>query len=232
MHDCEKKDKKVLSSEMLSPTLYSMKLKEALEIIGGLSKPSKMPGHGWSISAKRCKTGSKLRKVKGSVCEKCYALKGRYPFPNVQNAMERRFAALSHPQWVEAMTVAIGLSESSGYMRLFDSGDIQSVEMLEKIVQIANNLPQIRFWLPTREYGIVSEYVKKNGAFPENLTVRLSSYMIDGQPPTKLAERLGCVTSGVTKNSFTCPASNQGNKCLSCRACWHRSVSNVNYRQH
>lgn len=209
-----------------------MTTKLALEIVGGLSKPSKMPCHGWSIPAKRCKTGGKLRNVKGSVCEHCYALKGRYSFGNVQNALERRFAALSNPQWVEAMTAAIKGSESSGFFRFLDAGDLQSLEMLENIAQIARNLPQITFWLPTREYSIVAEYVAKHGAFPSNLTVRLSALMIDGQPPVSIAKRLGVVTSGVTKTGFTCPAPNQGNKCLSCRACWNRSVENVNYKVH
>jgi hypothetical protein len=44
-----------------------MKTEEAFKIIGGsLSKPSKMPGWSIGLPAKECKTGSKLRKVKGS----------------------------------------------------------------------------------------------------------------------------------------------------------------------
>ena len=38
-------------------------LKEAETAVGGLSAPSKMPSYAWSISAKRCNTGSKLAKV-------------------------------------------------------------------------------------------------------------------------------------------------------------------------
>ena len=53
-----------------------MKTIDALKLVGGLSKPSKMPGWAYGIPAKECKTGSKLRQVKGSTCEKCYALKG------------------------------------------------------------------------------------------------------------------------------------------------------------
>ena len=45
-----------------------MKSKRALKIIGGLSKPSKMPGWAYGLPAKECKTGSKLVKVKNSVC--------------------------------------------------------------------------------------------------------------------------------------------------------------------
>lgn len=208
-------------------------IKQALAIIGGLSSPSKMPCHGWSIPAKHCKTGQKLRAIVNSICFFCYALKGRYPFPNVQEALQKRLDCfLNNPLWVEAMSFVIWRKEKSGFFRWFDSGDIQSLDMLEKIVQIAKNLPEITFWLPTREYGFVSQYVAKHGAFPENLTVRLSAFMVDGKPPVELAKRLGCVTSGVSAESYTCPAPKQGNKCLDCRACWMKSVPNVNYKIH
>lgn len=174
----------------------------------------------------------KLFPVSGSVCSKCYALRGFYPTPNVKAALERRFNSLSHPDWVEAMTVSISGSEGSGYFRWHDSGDIQSLEHLEKIVQVAKNLPSIKFWLPTREYSFVVQFLKKHGAFPDNLNVRLSALMIDGQPPTTIAKGRGLTTSGVSTTGFSCPSSNQGNKCLSCRACWDKNVNNVNYKKH
>jgi hypothetical protein len=86
--------------------------------------------------------------------------------------------------------------------------------------------------LPTREYGFVSEYVKRHGLFPKNLTVRLSAFMVNGPPPTGLAKILGVKTSGVLKTGFTCPAYRQGNQCLECRACWDKRVANVNYKAH
>ena len=55
-----------------------MNTKEAIAITHTLSKPSKMPGFAIGIPAKECKTGAKLRKIKGSVCFGCYALKGCY----------------------------------------------------------------------------------------------------------------------------------------------------------
>ena len=57
-----------------------MNTKEAWALVGGLSKPSKMPGWSIGIPAKECNTGSKLVNVEGSVCEGCYALKGCYVF--------------------------------------------------------------------------------------------------------------------------------------------------------
>jgi hypothetical protein len=43
-----------------------MKTSEALKLVGGLSKPSKMPGWAYGLPAKECKTGSKLVKVKAA----------------------------------------------------------------------------------------------------------------------------------------------------------------------
>jgi len=209
-----------------------MKLAHAIEYVGGLSAPSKMPCHGFSIPAKYCKTGQKLRNVADTICSKCYALKGRYGFPNVQNALERRFANLKNELWVQAMTIAIRGTESSGYFRWHDSGDIQDLDHLDKIVQVARNLPEIKFWLPSREFSTVAAWKRRNGDLPSNLTIRLSALKINGAPPTTIAKLLGLVTSGVTKSGFNCPAPSQGNKCLSCRACWDKTVENVNYKLH
>ena len=68
-----------------------MNIKLALANIGGLSNPSKMPCYGYSIPAKYCKTGSKLAKVDGSVCNKCYALDNFYRMPVVENALQLRY---------------------------------------------------------------------------------------------------------------------------------------------
>ena len=46
-------------------------VKEAWNEVGGLSKPSKMPSYGYSLSAFKCKVGSKLRLVKNSTCADC-----------------------------------------------------------------------------------------------------------------------------------------------------------------
>lgn len=213
----------------------TMTAKQAWELIGGLGTPSKMPCFSWSISARKCLVGAKLRKIKNSICEGCYAFRGNYNFPVVVNAQEKRLdAAENNPQWVEAMVIAIQANNQTNYFRFFDSGDLQSTKMFSDICEIAKALPKIKFWLPTKEYGMVSEYVESGGVIPKNLNVRLSAYIVDGLLPTALAKRLGCTTSGVTVESkaVTCPSLKQGNKCLDCRRCWNRKVENVNYSKH
>lgn len=205
--------------------------KEAWQRVGGLSAPSKMPCFSYSIPAKRCQMGGKLFKVKGSVCAFCYALKGRYLFPNVQNALERRFASLASENWVADIVCAISANEKSGFFRWHDSGDLQGVWHLRKLCQVAEALPQIRFWLPTREYSFVSDFVKEGGKIPANLTVRLSGYMLEGVAPEGLASRLGVCASSVSSANWNCPSSKQGNKCQACRLCWDNTKT-VTYKKH
>ena len=107
-----------------------MNKKEAKEITGGLSAPSKMPGPAYNLPAVACITGAKLVKVPGSVCAGCYALKGRYRFPNVQAALNRRLKSLEHPDWIRAMVVLI---DKAPWFRWHDSGDLQGPEHLKKI---------------------------------------------------------------------------------------------------
>lgn len=209
-----------------------MKIKDAKEITGGLSNPSKMPGRAYSIPAKRCQTGSKLAKIDGSVCFECYALKGMYRFGNVQSALEKRYQSLADVRWVNSMALLIS-NQSKDFFRWHDSGDIQTIDHLHKIVQVCKLTPDTKHWLPTREYKIVEDYIDQYGALPSNLVVRLSAHKVDFPAPAKLAKRLGVQTSSVvTSPDFTCPSSKQGNKCLECRACWDKSISNVSYSKH
>ena len=58
-----------------------MKVKEAIKITDSFTKTSKMPGLSYSLPAWECKTGSKLRKIKGSVCASCWpSLQGPDPW--------------------------------------------------------------------------------------------------------------------------------------------------------
>ena len=196
--------------------------KEAKEITGGLSAPNKMPGPSINLPAQACKTGAKLVQIPGSVCAGCYALKGRYRFPNVREAMDRRLAALKDPRWVDAM---VTLVKGQPWFRWHDSGDIQSPEHLKNIFEVCNRTPETRHWMPTREVKFLK--LMDPDVVPKNLIIRISSHMIDQGPVKHWPWTSTVVTSGKT-----CPAAEQGNKCKECRACWDRSVKNVAYGKH
>ena len=112
-----------------------MKVKEAKEIVQGFTRTSKMPGLSYSLPAWECKTGSKLRKIKGSVCSMCYALKGNYTrYPAIKAAQYRRLEAMKHPAWVTAMAAVI---KRQKWFRWHDAGDVQDQQHLQKILRYA-----------------------------------------------------------------------------------------------
>jgi len=196
--------------------------KEARKITGGLSAPSKMPGPAYNLPATECITGAKLVKVPGSVCHGCYALKGRYRFSNVRMALARRLESLKHPRWVDAMVTLI---HGEPWFRWRDSGDLLGAAHLKNIFEVCKRTPETSHWLPTREARILN--LMDPDIIPSNLIIRMSSHMID-QPPVKFWPW----TSTVSTTGYSCPAKDQGNKCLDCRNCWDRNVSNVTYPKH
>lgn len=216
----------------------SVSAAKARAITGGLSEPSKMPGKAFGFSASRCITGSKLREVEGSVCSNCYACKGFYVFKKAKLAHSRRFAklrsALASPtaraQWVTAMATMINRMREP-YFRWHDSGDLQSIDHLRMIAEVARLTPTVTHWLPTREYRMVRAFLASDGC-PENLVIRLSAHMRNQVLPVE-----GTPTSAVYDNlkdapGYHCPARSQGNQCGSCRACWDRTVPLVTYPAH
>ena len=205
--------------------------KEATAITGGLSKPNKMPGPSINLPAVACITGAKLVTVKGSTCSGCYALKGRYRFQNVKDAMQRRLAKLHDPRWIDAMVTLINgrhWQKPQPVFRWHDSGDLQSVQHLKNIFEVCKRTPDTAHWLPTREARFLR--LMDPDVVPKNLKIVLSDHMNDQETPPSWWP----YTSGVTTSHelVTCPASRQGNKCLDCRKCWDRGTKRVIYGKH
>jgi len=199
-----------------------MKVREAKKITGSMTRTKKMPGLSYSLPAWECITGTKLRKVKGSVCAGCYALKGNYTrYPAIKAAQYYRLASLMEPDWIPAMVTQI---KRQKFFRWHDAGDLQSVQHLKNIFEVCKQTPNTEHWLPTRERKFLP---LNKDSIPKNLLIRLSSHKVD-QGPVKSWPW----TSTVSTTTKTCPAKDQGNECGSCRACWDRSVSNVTYPKH
>lgn len=214
---------------------------------GGLSKPSKMPGHGYGLPARHCKTGSKLSTVEGSICSSCYGKKGHYMWPMANNALENRYDKLQNAlnneinHWREAMTLSIYLTGEK-YFRWHDNGDIQSEKHLQWIVDIANWLPEVKFWIPTHEKGMAIKYIKRNGKFPDNLCVRISGDFVNGYKELIYIEKYGMNISLVydkgefdnVSEGFKCMVSRYSNKknCGRCRRCWDKKTNAIIYKKH
>jgi hypothetical protein len=214
-------------------------LRAAADIVGGLSSPGKMPCRSYGIPADACNVGSKLRRRPGTTCSHCYALKGQYVFPTVKRAQRRRLASLADPRWTDAMVCLIGWHErKTRVFRWHDSGDLQSVAHLDLIVQVADRLPWVTFWIPTREAAVLRDWITANGPLPANLTVRQSAALIGHFPNPDRAVG-GRTFSGVGRKgqeipagAHACPAYRQDGHCGDCRACWSPDVPVVIYPLH
>jgi hypothetical protein len=157
--------------------------------------------------------------------------------PSVKNAHKRRLEAFTDPRWAEAAAYQINVLGVT-WMRWFDSGDLQSVEMLDVINEVCKRTRHTNHWMPTHEVDRVGEFLQ-HGALAKNLVVRISAPFIEDRPfktwglPTSTVHRHDNepvpAASGLRKDSIECKAYTRGNKCLTCRACWSGKVKNVSY---
>ena len=177
-------------------------------------------------------------KVKGSVCASCYAGVGFYRMTaakklRADNLRITRKAIASAPhraQWV-ADLVHLIKSESRTVFRWHDSGDILNAQHLSMILAVCRATPEVKHWLPTREYQIAQDVAYDEG-IPENVNIRLSAHLI-GKTFTPAAPFTS--SSVGAPNGKACPATTDPahkGKCLDCRACWDRATPQVNYALH
>jgi hypothetical protein len=198
--------------------------KDASMLTGGLTQTSKMPCKSYSLPTEACQTGFKMSKIAGSICSVCYADKGFYKMyqNTIKPAQFARLDSISSSAWVDAMASLIG---SDAFFRWHDSGDLQGVWHLEKIVQVSQLTPNCKHWLPTREYAMVKDFIASGGVIPDNLIIRLSAMYPD--KPVKLPASLQFIKGVTTSNVHTskplglaCKAPEQAGECRDCRACW------------
>ena len=193
-----------------------------------LSDTSKMPGKSYSTSAFGCQTGSKLAKIEGSVCNKCYARKGFYLMPRNKQILGNRRNLMNLPTFIDIMVKEIG---DEKYFRWFDSGDVQSVSDCLKIITIALRTPKTKHWVPTKEPKYWADALEMVD-LPRNLIVRLSAPMKDSRVSPTWTKHTSSVSASMELSGHICPAPQQNNTCGDCRACWDKRVPNIVYKEH
>lgn len=209
---------------------------------------SKVHGSTFSVDPTACKVGAKLVNVEGSTCSGCYAIKLGKLYKSAQQSWENNLSlwidalATDPLAWIESMVYQINHianakhrkgEQGAGYHRWFAAGDLPNMDALRAIVAVAQQTPHINHWLPTREKGLVSQYLATHlEGFPANLTVRLSAAMVDGAPALKGANTSTVHTKGQSVHGMACPAYENGGSCGDCTACWNGSVANISYQKH
>ena len=198
-----------------------------------ISNTSKMPCISWSLPAIETCPGAFENGELVEVCDDCCANKGFYVMESVRAPRLHNMKDWKRKDWVNDM---ITLLEKRKLFRWFDSGDMYTVDLANKIFEVVKNTPHCKHWLPTRMYKFkkFEKILNKINSLP-NVAVRLSSDSTIGVT----IHVKGFVSSTVVpkntlalNNVWLCPSSKNGNKCGDCRACWNKEVKTVAYINH
>jgi hypothetical protein len=196
-----------------------------------LSKTSKLDGIlSWSLQALDTCPGSKgLNGELVPACQGCYATTGNYRFANVKKPREFNKEDFKREAWVSDMVISL---DSSRYFRWFDSGDMFSIELANKILEVMKATPWVKHWLPTRMHKFIKfkDVIERMESLP-NVVVRFSSDSVTGE----VIEGLNTSTifsDTLPANAFECKAYQNEGKCNGCRACYDKDVKVIAYKAH
>lgn len=198
-----------------------------------LSCVSKLDGiRSWSLTALVDCPGA--HNDDGSIalpCQGCYARGGLYQMKKVQAIREHNRQDWQRDDWVADMVAAL---DKERYFRWFDSGDVYAIELAEKMLEVMQQTPWCRHWLPTRmmKFAKFQPVFAQMQALP-NVMVRFSADSITGGfTPGLHGSTIISSESQAQPGVFVCRAYEHDGKCSGCRACYDKSVSVVAYVTH
>jgi len=197
-----------------------------------LSKTSKLGTKSWSLQAIETNPGSVGPDGKlVPPCSGCYATTGMYHFGPVKAVRADNKAAWQDDGWVANMVAQL---KKDTHFRWFDSGDLYSLSLAEKVYQVMVQTPNTKHWLPTRmaKFAKFAPILAAMQRLP-NVMVRFSSDAIDGSyTPGVHGSTIIPDASNAPDGVSVCPAYSQGGKCLTCRTCYDKSVAVIGYPAH
>jgi hypothetical protein len=198
-----------------------------------ISVTSKLDGiRSWSLQALDTCPGSIASPgVLVDACKGCYATTGNYRYPNVKAPRISNQSDWQRMGWVSDMVEAL---QNDRYFRWFDSGDMYTLGLAEKMLEIMRMTPWCKHWLPTRMHKFPKfSIVLQNMAALPNVSVRFSSDSVNGQFTKGLHGSVIVADSTQhTKGMTLCRAYENAGKCSGCRACWDKKVKVIAYPAH
>lgn len=200
-----------------------------------ISVTSKLDGiRSWSLQAiDTCPGSVAAPGVLVDACKGCYATTGNYNYPNVKAPRLSNREDWQREEWTDDMVSAL---DSDRYFRWFDSGDMYTLALAEKILDVMQRTPWCKHWLPTRmaKFPKFREVLRQMRQL-ENVMVRFSSDSVIGEYiPGTHGSVIGpdAATFAPAAGVSLCRAYDHGGKCSGCRACWDRSVDLIAYPAH
>jgi hypothetical protein len=200
-----------------------------------ISITSKLDGiRSWSLQAlDTCPGSIESPGVLVDACKGCYATTGNYNYPNVKAPREYNRTDWQRLDWCDDMVAEL---ERDRYFRWLDSGDLYSLALAEKVLEVMQRTPWVKHWLPTRmhkfpKFRMVLDQMQ---ALP-NVSVRFSADSINGEYIQGLHGSVigpSAETYQDRPGTALCRAYEHGGKCNGCRACWDKSIDLICYPAH
>ena len=192
-----------------------------------------MPCRSWSLQAlDTCPASKKPDGELVDACKGCYATTGFYAMGSVKAPREHNREDWKHSDWVEAMAAEL---DNDRYFRWFDSGDLYSLALAEKVLEVMRRTPWCNHWLPTRmhKFEKFAPVLAEMEKLP-NVVVRLSSDSVTGDTVQGAATSSTIIptVSHSLPSMSVCEAYDRGGKCATCRLCWSKDVAVVAYPAH
>tara|TARA_Y100001951_G_scaffold70967_1_gene57908 strand:+ start:945 stop:1403 length:459 start_codon:yes stop_codon:yes gene_type:complete len=150
------------------------------------------------------------------------------------NVKAKQSLTLEFMQSKEFITVMVELLQKEKFFRWFDSGDIQDLDMANNILNICEQTPHCKHWIPTKEYKDWKTILRSR-SLPSNVALRFSTPMNDTPPleNAPLTTTVFTTVGSLGMRGFICEASQKDKyECGDCRACWDTNINNVAYAKH
>ena len=198
-----------------------------------ISVTSKLDGiRSWSLQALDTCPGSIAAPGElVDACRGCYATTGNYRFENVKAPRRHNKEDWQRITWADDMVREL---DKDRFFRWFDSGDMYTLALAEKILDVMKRTPWVSHWLPTRmhKFPKFRQVLSEMQALP-NVSVRFSSDSITGQYTKGLHGSVIVPTAADIKRGMTlCRAYENEGKCSGCRACYDKKVKVIAYPAH
>jgi hypothetical protein len=124
--------------------------------------------------------------------------------------------------------------QNDRFFRWFDSGDIYTLGLAEKMLEVMQRTPWVKHWLPTRmhKFPKFRMVLGSMQALP-NVMVRFSSDSVTGEFIAGLHGSVIVPDSETVPHGVTlCRAYENAGKCNGCRACYDKNVPVIAYPAH
>lgn len=191
--------------------------------------------HAWGIPA-----GGQYCPQSGNseVCDSCYAKKGFYLQEHVDKNKQDNANDWQNIDWENEMVNKLNRLQKYKYFRWFDSGDLYSLQLGEKIKNVIQRTPDVKHWIPTRMYKDKNfKHILDQINLLPNAIVRFSNDTFNDYKgyDSVVVNNISILQNSM--NIFPCPfdfnTTNGFNiekkTCDQCFACWDKNTKLIAY---